>query len=110
MQISRLTVILLNLRTPRNGLKFALSRSAVLGGLYPVRESTFKFQVGCGERQMQHSFQKLLAVLGILFLATVSLFGQAESGTITGIVTDTSGAVVPGATVTVVSAATGLTR
>ena len=59
---------------------------------------------------MQHSFQKLLAVLGILFLATVSLFGQAESGTITGIVTDTSGAVVPGATVTVVSAATGLTR
>ena len=52
----------------------------------------------------------LVAVLGVLLLGTVWLFGQAETGVITGTVTDTSNAVVPGATVTVVSAATGLTR
>ncbi len=49
-------------------------------------------------------------LLGILLLSSVWLFGQAETGVITGTVTDTSNAVVPGATVTVVSAATGLTR
>jgi len=59
---------------------------------------------------MQYSAQKLLAVLGTVLLASVCLFGQAESGTITGTVTDTSNAVVPGATVTVVSTTTGLTR
>ena len=59
---------------------------------------------------MQHRAQKLLAVLGVLLLATCWLFGQAETGSISGIVTDSSNAVVPGAAVTVVSAATGLTR
>src|SRR5215469_1462637 len=59
---------------------------------------------------MQHRVYKLLALLGMLLLATCWLFGQAESGAITGIVTDSSNAVVPGATVTVVSTATGLTR
>ena len=59
---------------------------------------------------MQLSAQKLLALLGVVLLATVWLFGQAESGTITGTVTDQSNAVVPGATVTVVATTTGLTR
>jgi len=59
---------------------------------------------------MQYSAQKLLALLGVLLLASVSLFGQAETGTISGTVTDQSNAVVSGATVTVVSTATGLTR
>jgi hypothetical protein len=52
----------------------------------------------------------MVAVLGVLLLGTVWLFGQAETGVVTGTVTDTSNAVVPGATVTVVSAATALTR
>ena len=59
---------------------------------------------------MRSKALSLVAVLGVLLLGTVWLFGQAETGVITGTVTDTSNAVVPGATVTVVSTATGLTR
>jgi hypothetical protein len=59
---------------------------------------------------MQQSAQKLLALLGVVLLASVWLFGQAETGTISGIITDPSNAVVPGATVTVVATTTGLTR
>jgi hypothetical protein len=59
---------------------------------------------------MRSKALRLVAVLGVLLLGTVWLFGQAETGVITGTVTDTSNAVVPGATVTVVSAATALTR
>jgi Carboxypeptidase regulatory-like domain/TonB dependent receptor len=59
---------------------------------------------------MKRSSLRLVALLGILLLSSVWLFGQAESGLVTGTVTDTSNAVVPGATVTVVSTATGLTR
>ncbi len=59
---------------------------------------------------MRSKALSLVAVLGVLLLGTVWLSGQAETGVITGTVTDTSNAVVPGATVTVVSAATGLTR
>jgi hypothetical protein len=59
---------------------------------------------------MQRSLKKIPAVLGVMLLASAWLFGQAESGTITGTVTDSSNAVVPGATVTVVATSTGLTR
>jgi hypothetical protein len=59
---------------------------------------------------MNRSALKLVALLGILLLGSVWLFGQAETGTISGTVTDTSNAVVSGAKVTVVSPATGLTR
>jgi hypothetical protein len=59
---------------------------------------------------MRSKALRLVAVLGVLLLGTVWLFGQAETGLITGTVTDTSNAVVPGATVTVVSGTTGLTR
>jgi len=59
---------------------------------------------------MKRSSLRLAALLGILLLSSVWLFGQAESGLITGNVTDTSNAVVVGAKVTIVSANTGLTR
>ena len=59
---------------------------------------------------MRSKVLRMVAVLGVLLLGTVWLFGQAETGVVTGTVTDTSNAVVPGATVTVVSAATALTR
>ena len=59
---------------------------------------------------MRKIVRKAGATLSVLLLASVWLFGQAESGTISGTVTDTSNAVVPGATVTVVSVSTGLSR
>jgi hypothetical protein len=42
----------------------------------------------------------LVILFAILTLASVWAFGQAESGTINGIVTDKTGALVVGATVT----------
>src|SRR5271169_3921348 len=44
-----------------------------------------------------------------LLLPVASLFGQSERGTITGVVHDSSGAVVPNAKVTIVSQATNTT-
>ena len=53
------------------------------------------------------------AVLGFavaLCLLPVSLAAQAVTGTILGAITDTSGAVMPGVTVTLTNAGTGLVR
>ena len=52
----------------------------------------------------------LLVALGLLFCAPHRTSAQAVMGTFTGSVTDQSGAVIPGATVTVTSEATGLTN
>jgi len=51
-----------------------------------------------------------ITVLALLVLGSVWLFGQAETGLITGTVTDSSNAVIAGANVTVVSPNTGVTR
>src|SRR5664279_4892015 len=59
---------------------------------------------------MKPSSLRLAALLGILLLSSVWLFGQAETGLITGTVTDSSNAVVTGAKVTAVSTTTGYTR
>ncbi len=59
---------------------------------------------------MKRSSLRLVALLGVLLLSSVWLFGQAETGVIEGTVTDSSNAVVAGAKVTVVSTTTGLTR
>ncbi|HZU44972.1 MAG TPA: TonB-dependent receptor [Terriglobales bacterium] len=53
---------------------------------------------------------KLLCFLSVVALLSAYVFGQREAGTITGTVTDPSGAVVSGATVTVKSVGTGATR
>ena len=53
---------------------------------------------------------RLISLTGALLLFSVWLFGQAETGVISGTVTDSSNAVVPGAKVTVVATTTGLTR
>ena len=59
---------------------------------------------------MKNTTLRVVSLLGVLLLASVCLFGQAETGVIAGTITDTSNAVVPGATVTVVSTTTGFTR
>jgi hypothetical protein len=56
---------------------------------------------------MRKSFGVLLAAMLCLFLLPASVFAQFEDGSIVGTVHDSSGAVVPGATVTVTSSATG---
>ncbi|MGH9830953.1 MAG: carboxypeptidase regulatory-like domain-containing protein, partial [Blastocatellia bacterium] len=52
----------------------------------------------------------VLSVLVLCLLATVTAFGQAETGQLTIKVTDTSGAVVVGATITAKSVTTGAAR
>ena len=53
---------------------------------------------------------RLPIVLLILALSSVLVFGQTETGSITGTVTDPTGAVVSGATVTATNTATGAVR
>lgn len=49
-------------------------------------------------------------VAALLVLLAANLFGQAESGTVVGTITDQAGAVVPGAAVTVLHEGTQFTR
>src|SRR5581483_5486803 len=56
------------------------------------------------------ALRNLLCFFGVLALMSVYTFGQRETGTITGTVTDPSGAVVAGANVTAKSVATGAVR
>jgi outer membrane receptor protein involved in Fe transport len=53
---------------------------------------------------------RVVVLLGLLVLSSVCGLGQAESGTVSGLVTDSSNAVVAGANVAVVSSNTGLRR
>jgi hypothetical protein len=48
--------------------------------------------------------------LVVIFLACILSFAQAPTGTVTGTVTDPSGAVVPNASVTIINKATGVPR
>ena len=63
-----------------------------------------------GENTTQHLARSVSVLLCVLLLVSVGLFGQAESGTVSGTITDNTGAVVPGATVTMTSVNTGQTR
>jgi hypothetical protein len=57
---------------------------------------------------MRNLFSKFFLVLGILLLVGLPVFGQATAtGSLTGTVTDPTGAVVPGASVVVTNTATG---
>ena len=53
---------------------------------------------------------RVMSFGGAFFLAALSLFAQAPTGTITGTVTDQSGAVVAGAAVAITSKSTGSVR
>jgi hypothetical protein len=57
---------------------------------------------------MRNLFSKFFLVFGVLALVSLPVFGQATAaGSLTGTVTDATGAVVPGAAVVVTNAATG---
>src|ERR1700676_311435 len=51
-----------------------------------------------------------LVVFGLLLVAAVSVFGQGSTGTILGVVKDTTGGTVAGAAVTVINVDTRLSR
>jgi len=58
-----------------------------------------------------HTLQRyLLGLVCLTLVSASSLFAQGTSGTITGIVTDQTGAVVPKASVTILNQATGAKR
>ena len=59
---------------------------------------------------MKQTTLRLISLLAILALFSIWAFGQTETGTIIGLVTDKSGAVVTGASVTAKSPSTGATR
>jgi hypothetical protein len=64
-------------------------------------------------KQFASSFRTLaigLSIFALLFLTVDLAFGQAESGTITGTVSDTTGAVISGANVSAKEIATGTER
>jgi hypothetical protein len=61
---------------------------------------------------LKHSFAVRLLVVAVLLVVMISTFGTAQTtkGTIAGVVSDKTGAVIPGATVTAASTETGDTR
>src|SRR3974377_1785288 len=75
----------------------------------PQESSYEKSESFLWSKEMREIVRKAGATLSVLLLASVWLFGQAESGTISGTVTDASNAVVAGAKGPGVSAHTGLT-
>src|SRR5579864_7517326 len=80
--------------------KFGVMFASVL--LLPVSQKPFS-----GVTEDMKAITKLLCFLSVLALCSVYEFGQRDTGTITGTVTDPSGAVVSGATVTAKSVGTG---
>ncbi|HMS39993.1 MAG TPA: TonB-dependent receptor [Pyrinomonadaceae bacterium] len=58
---------------------------------------------------MSQTFSKILLLISIAFFST-NAFAQATTGTIEGTVTDSNGAVIPGATVSVENSATGFKK
>ena len=47
------------------------------------------------------SITRAVSLLAVAFILSVGVFAQSNTGSITGVVTDPNGAVVPNATVTV---------
>ena len=54
--------------------------------------------------------KKLVGFLAIVLLATGMAWGQSQNGSVSGVITDATGAVVSGATITVTNEATGAVR
>src|ERR1700733_5624497 len=61
-------------------------------------------------RETRNNMKAICNVLALVMLACLSLSAQQITGNIRGIVTDPTGAVLPGATVTAQQVETGLSR
>ncbi|MDE3167278.1 MAG: carboxypeptidase regulatory-like domain-containing protein, partial [Acidobacteriota bacterium] len=62
------------------------------------------------EMSIRPLLKKLLLLTGLLGMLSAGLFAQNVTGLLTGIVSDPSGAVVPGATVVMTNVQTGVER
>lgn len=58
--------------------------------------------------QISHLIPRVVQVLMICFIASASAFGQSTTGGVNGTITDTTGAVVPGTSVTLSNVGTGV--
>ena len=59
---------------------------------------------------MLSKIKRAVSLTGVLIVLAISLAAQSNTGSITGVVTDPNGAVVPNATVTVTNQGTNETR
>ena len=59
---------------------------------------------------MQHFVQRFGIVFTVILFASVLVFGQVSSGVILGVATDSSGAQIPGVTITVTNEGTNQVR
>jgi len=95
--------------------------SAPLETLIPFIESPFlvltteearlyNFAMGLGKARTNAPINAFLAILAVTFVLTRVSLAQVVSATLTGTVTDSSGAVVPGAMVTATETNTGVSR
>ena len=66
--------------------------------------------VNCRKRDFTRLTTTLIGIIGVITLAGGLVFGQNFSGAISGFVRDSTGAVIPGTTVTAKHTETGLTR
>src|SRR5438094_2160739 len=66
--------------------------------------------VNCRRRGFTRLTTTLIGIVGVIVLAGGLVFGQNFSGAISGFVRDSTGAVIPGTTVTAKHTETGLTR
>src|SRR3954471_6690775 len=77
---------------------------------HPERTTPFRFKKRPGEAMSMktRACAVLMFAACVLSLTTVQLFGQAVNGTLLGTLTDSSGAVVPGAQVTITETGTAI--
>src|SRR5438094_9810546 len=66
--------------------------------------------VNCRKRDFTRLTTTLIGIVGVITLAGGLVFGQNFSAAISGFAHDTTGAVIPGTTVTAKHVETGLTR
>src|SRR5205807_8823058 len=65
----------------------------------PLKKPRVDRLVMIGKESLMHALRRIFSLVVVIGIST-SLFGQSSSARLTGTITDSTGAVVPGATVT----------